>query len=88
MIAQLRDDDEAGDMADVLALANKMSSLPTRTKTMKELGETLKNLILLERQAYSIDSQPEGSSPTPGSVVIPIDPIEAARIYQEMISGG
>jgi len=88
LIAQLRDDDEAGDMADVLALANKMSSLPTRTKTMKELGETLKNLILLERQAYSIDSQPEGSSPTPGSVVIPIDPIEAARIYQEMISGG
>lgn len=63
LIAQLKDaDSENGaDMADVLALANKMSTLPSRTKTMKELGETLKNLITLERQAYSLDTAPDGA---------------------------
>jgi hypothetical protein len=68
LIAQLRDDDEAGDMADVLALANKMSTLPSRTKTLKELGETLKNLVLLERQAYSIDANPEDESKAPAGL--------------------
>ncbi|WP_277963887.1 hypothetical protein [Pseudomonas sp. RIT-To-2] len=68
LIAQLRDDDEAGDMAEVLALANKMSTLPSRTKTLKELGETLKNLVLLERQAYSIDANPEDESKAPAGL--------------------
>lgn len=35
----------------------KVIELPTRTKTMKDLGETLKNLIALERQAYSINDE-------------------------------
>ena len=63
LIAQLKDG-ESGDgdaMSDVLALANKMGALPSRTKTMKELAETLKTLVALERQAYDLDTK-SGSS--------------------------
>ncbi|MNW15050.1 hypothetical protein D3C71_2134350 [compost metagenome] len=31
--------------------------MPSRTKTLKDLGDTLKVLITLERQAYSIDDE-------------------------------
>ncbi|GKQ44387.1 hypothetical protein [Pseudomonas syringae] len=59
LIAQFKDGDhDDGDaMADVLALAQKMGALPTRTKTMKELAETLKTLVVLERQAYVLDEK-------------------------------
>jgi len=59
LIVQLKDaDHDDGDaMADVLALANKMGALPSRTKTMKELAETLKTLVALERQAYDLDTK-------------------------------
>ena len=65
----------------------KVIDLPARTKTMKELGETLKNLITLERQAYDLGN--DGAAPaeqpvSPSSV----DPIEAARAYQKLMSGG
>lgn len=36
-------------------LYNKIIDLPGRTKTMKELAETLKTLVALERQAYDLD---------------------------------
>lgn len=63
LIDQLKDGDhEDGEaMADVLALAKKMSALPARTKTMKELAETLKTLVALERQAYDLDIKQGGS---------------------------
>ncbi|QAY93657.1 hypothetical protein [Pseudomonas sp. ACM7] len=63
LIAQLKDGDhDDGDaMADVLALANKMSALPNRTKTMKELADTLKTLVALERQAYDLDTKSGGN---------------------------
>jgi len=63
LIAQLKDGDhDDGDaMADVLALANKMGALPSRTKTMKELAETLKTLVALERQAYDLDTKASGN---------------------------
>lgn len=48
-------------MADVLTLAQKMGALPSRTKTMKELSETLKTLVLLERQAYDLDTKSGGA---------------------------
>ncbi|WJR24948.1 hypothetical protein LU687_011375 [Pseudomonas asiatica] len=38
-------------------LYQKVISLPSRTKTLKDLGDTLKVLIGLERQAYSIDDE-------------------------------
>lgn len=63
LIAQFKDGDhDDGDaMADVLALAQKMGALPSRTKTMKELAETLKTLVLLERQAYDLDTKSGGT---------------------------
>lgn len=54
-------DHEDGEaMADMLALANKIGALPSRTKTMKELAETLKTLVALERQAYELDTKAGG----------------------------
>ena len=38
-------------------LYRKVVELPNRTKVMKDLAETLKTLIALERQAYSLDDQ-------------------------------
>lgn len=59
LIAQFKEgnheDDDA--MGDMLALANKIGALPSRTKTLKELSETMKTLVALERQAYGIDDQ-------------------------------
>jgi len=65
----------------------KVIDLPARTKTMKELGETLKNLIALERQAYDLGSDGASPSDAPSSATSD-DPIEAARIYQKLMSGG
>jgi hypothetical protein len=39
---------------------HKVIGLPSRTKTLKELGETLKNLIALERQAYDVGTEMPG----------------------------
>lgn len=63
LIAQLKsaDHDDGDAMADVLLLANKMGALPSRTKTMKELAETLKTLVALERQAYDLDTKSGGN---------------------------
>ena len=38
-------------------LYGKVISLPGRSKTMKEMAETLKTLISLERQAYDLDAK-------------------------------
>ena len=70
LIAQLKDGDDGAEMSDVLALASKMASLPSRTKTMKDLGETLKNLITLERQAYSLDTVADGGDSAENSLTI------------------
>lgn len=47
-------------------LYQKIIDLPGRSKAMKEMAETLKTLITLERQAYSLngDDKPDGSSAT------------------------
>lgn len=38
-------------------LYRKVVELPNRTKVMKDLAETLKTLITLERQAYNLDER-------------------------------
>lgn len=47
-------------------LYQKIIDLPNRSKAMKEMAETLKTLITLERQAYSLngDDKPDGASAT------------------------
>ncbi|MBN4165082.1 hypothetical protein [Pseudomonas fulva] len=42
-------------------LYQRIIDLPGRTKTMKELAETLKTLVALERQAYDLDVKQGGS---------------------------
>ncbi|WP_289328833.1 hypothetical protein [Pseudomonas sp. 'CRE Jenny 4'] len=42
-------------------LYGKVISLPGRSKTMKEMAETLKTLISLERQAYDLDTKSGGN---------------------------
>lgn len=63
LIDQMKDDEGP---AALLEAAEKMASLPGRSKIIKELSETLKTLITLERQAYSLDGgdKPDGSSAT------------------------
>jgi hypothetical protein len=55
LLDQLIDEDEAPTA--MLEMAQKMASLPSRSKTMKELAETLKNLIGLQRQAYDLGNE-------------------------------
>lgn len=57
----LRTPDDNG-MDKLNDLYQKVVSLPTRSKTMKELAETLKTLVALERQAYDLDSKVGGSA--------------------------
>lgn len=52
----LRSEDDNG-QDNLNDLYQKVISLPSRTKTLKDLGDTLKVLIGLERQAYSIDDE-------------------------------
>lgn len=67
LIDQLRDDEGP---ASLLEAAQKMASLPGRSKIIKELSDTLKNLILLERQAYSLDTLPDGGDGADASLII------------------
>lgn len=53
----MRSPDERG-MDKLNDLYQKIISLPGRTKTMKDLGDTLKTLIGLEREAYNIGTSP------------------------------
>jgi hypothetical protein len=52
LIAQFKEGDHEDDEA-----MGKIGALPSRTKTLKELSETMKTLVALERQAYGIDDQ-------------------------------
>lgn len=55
----LRDEDDKGqDKRNDLYM--RVIDLPVRTKTMKDLADTLKNLIALERQAYDVGAEKPG----------------------------
>ena len=56
LIKTLKDGDlEDGEaMSTTLELASRVSSLPSRSKVMKEMSDTLKTLVGLERDAYDI----------------------------------
>lgn len=55
----LRREDDKG-MDKLNDLYHKIISLPGRVKSMKDLADSLKNLISLERQAYSLDDPDAG----------------------------
>ena len=55
----LRKEDDKG-VDKLIDLYQRVISLPGRAKTMKDLGETLRVLIGLERQAFGLDDAPEG----------------------------
>lgn len=61
----LRREDDKG-MDKLNDLYHKIISLPGRVKAMKDLADSLKNLIALERQAYSLDDPDAGKQSSIG----------------------
>lgn len=53
-----REDDKGQDKLN--DLYHKVISLPSRAKTMKDLGESLRVLVALERQAFGLDDKSNG----------------------------
>jgi hypothetical protein len=64
---------EEGDVAALGEAFNRAMSLSGRTKTMKDLADTIKTLIAMEREAYGIDKE------APPPALDDIDPLEGAR---------
>ena len=50
-------------------LYQKLMSLPGRAKTMKDLGDSLKTMIGLEREAFSLDSGGDDAAGKPGKEI-------------------
>jgi len=65
----------------------KVISLPSRVKSMKDLSDSLKTLIGLEREAYSIESKAETKEVTHNVMLVPssdnVDDWEAAAQKQQ-----
>lgn len=78
----LRREDDKG-MDKLNDLYHKIISLPGRVKSMKDLADSLKNLIGLERQAYGLDNPDAGKK----STVNDKSDDELTRRIQELIHG-
>ncbi len=71
----------------------KVISLPSRVKSMKDLSDSLKTLIGLEREAYSIENKAETKEVTHNVILVPtsdnVDDWEAAaQKQQDGVLGG
>ncbi|MBQ4924947.1 hypothetical protein FDK33_07170 [Citrobacter werkmanii] len=71
----------------------KVISLPSRVKSMKDLSDSLKTLIGLEREAYSIENKAETKEVTHNVMLVPtsdnVDDWEAAaQKQQDGVIGG
>ncbi|MBD8129102.1 hypothetical protein IFU23_06415 [Pantoea agglomerans] len=71
----------------------KVISLPSRVKSMKDLSDSLRTLIGLEREAYSIDNKVEPKEVAHNVILVPtsdsVDDWEAAaQKQQEGVLGG
>lgn len=64
---------------------HKVISLPSRVKSVKELIESLKNLVSLERQAYNIDDSKESVSSHGESNGTDLTTDQAAELYRKMM---
>jgi head-tail adaptor len=77
------DDDKGQDRRN--DLYNKVISSAGRIDGMKKLSDTLKTLIGLEREAYSIGSEAAGGDSNPKQFAAS-DPIEAAKQYARLMN--
>ncbi|HCD8183037.1 MULTISPECIES: hypothetical protein [Enterobacter cloacae complex] len=80
-----REDDKGMDKLN--DLYHKIISLPSRVKSMKDLSDSLKTLIGLEREAYSIENKAETKEVTHNVMLVPtsdsVDDWEAAAQRQQ-----
>ena len=86
-----REDDKGMDKLN--DLYHKIISLPSRVKSMKDLSDSLKTLIGLEREAYSIENKTETKEVTHNVMLVPtsdsVDDWEAAaQKQQDGVLGG
>ncbi|WP_312998237.1 helix-turn-helix domain-containing protein [Leclercia sp.] len=86
-----REDDKGMDKLN--DLYHKIISLPSRVKSMKDLSDSLKTLIGLEREAYSIENKAEAKEVTHNVMLVPtsdnVDDWEAAaQKQQDEVLGG
>ena len=77
----------------IIGLYHKIISLPSRVKSMKDLSDSLKTLIGLEREAYSIENKAETKEVTHNVMLVPtsdnVDDWEAAaQKQQDGVLGG
>ena len=82
----MRSPDDKG-MDKLNELYHKIISLPSRVKSMKDLSDSLKTLIGLEREAYSIENKAEAKEATHNVMPVPtcdsVDDWEAAAQEQQ-----
>ncbi|HCI6016948.1 TPA: hypothetical protein NPN82_004287 [Klebsiella quasipneumoniae subsp. similipneumoniae] len=82
----MRSPDDKG-MDKLNDLYHKIISLPSRVKSMKDLSDSLKTLIGLEREAYSIENKAETKEVTHNVMLVPtsdnVDDWEAAAQKQQ-----
>lgn len=84
--------EEGGDAAAKRSAAfEKVMTFTSRVDNMKKLGETLKNLVAVERDIYGLNNPEPPPPPAPagangGNTVISDDPIAAARAYQALMN--
>lgn len=64
----------------------KALALPARIDGVKKLADVLKTLVGLERQAYGLSDNPDGSTPPPAATAG--DMIDAARRVAFMLASG
>ncbi|HDR2753174.1 TPA: hypothetical protein QCJ76_001742 [Enterobacter asburiae] len=88
----MRSPDDKG-MDKLNDLYHKIISLPSRVKSMKDLSDSLKTLIGLEREAYSIENKAEVKEVTHNVMLVPtsdsVDDWEAAaQKQQDGVLGG
>ncbi|EDT2653802.1 hypothetical protein Y608_004945, partial [Salmonella enterica subsp. enterica] len=63
----------------------KVISLPSRVKSLKDLSDSLKTLIGLEREAWSISTVEPEKTPLPGKDT-DLTTDQAAELYKKMMS--
>lgn len=84
--------EEGGDAAAKRSAAfEKVMTFTSRVENMKKLGETLRNLVTVERDIYGLNNPEPPPPPAPagasgGHTVVSDDPIAAARAYQALMN--